>query len=203
VQDTSDAPEGVEIRRRLRENSQTVSDETDRRLLEDAANGGEQAFAELYQRHAPAVFNYFLRLIHDQNLAEDLLQDSFVALWQGAGTFKGQSQVKTWLFRIAHNKAVSWLRRHRPQSMQEDLEILDETPGPEALSLINWRNEALLSALDDLSPNQRAVIELAFVHELAYADIAQIMDCPLGTVKSRMSYALKHLYRLLHNSELG
>jgi len=202
VENTSDMPEGAEPASRPKVGSIDANEETDRRLLAAMAQGDERAFAELYQRYAPSVFNYLLRLIHDQHLAEDLLQDTFVAVWRGAGAFKRQSQIKTWLLRIAHNRAVSWLRRHRPQSLQDELVLADEAPGPEAISLISWRNETLLSALDKLSPNHRAVIELAFVHELAYADIAEIMECPLGTVKSRMNYALQHLQRLLTGAEL-
>jgi RNA polymerase sigma-70 factor (ECF subfamily) len=182
--------------------SSATSEETDERLLATVAEGNERAFAELYQEHSLAVFNYLLRLIHDRNLAEDLLQETFVAVWRGADGFRHQAQVKTWLLRIAHNRAVSWLRRHRPQSMQENLEVADDAPGPEALSLISWRNEELLSALDALSPNHRAVIELAFAHELPYSEIAVIMECPEGTVKSRMSYALKQLHGLLIGAEL-
>jgi RNA polymerase sigma-70 factor (ECF subfamily) len=199
---TGDRPEGAVPTIQLSAASSTTSDETDRRLLAAIARGNDRAFTELYQQHSPAVFNYLLRLIHDQNLAEDLLQETFVAVWRGADAFKRQAQVKTWLFRIAHNKAVSWLRRHRPQSMQDNLEIVDEAPGPETLSLINWRNEALLAALDALSPNHRAVVELAFVHELPYSDIAEIMECPVGTVKSRMSYALRRLHGLVTRTEL-
>lgn len=201
MEKTSDRPEGAEPASRSPAAS-SDADETDKRLIAAIAQGDERAFAELYQIHSPEVFNYLVRLIHDRNLAEDLLQETFVAVWRGAEAFKRRSQVRTWLFRIAHNRAVSWLRRHRPQSLQEDLDMADEAPSPEALSLLNWRNEALLAALDALSPNHRAVVELAFAHDLAYSDIAQIMQCPVGTVKSRMSYALQHLQRLLIGAEL-
>jgi RNA polymerase sigma-70 factor (ECF subfamily) len=179
------------------------SEETDKQLLAATAQGDERAFTSFYERHSPAIFNYLQRLVHDQRQAEDLLQETFVAVWRGASAFKHQSKVKTWLFRIAHNKAVSWLRRHRPFSIDEEPGLLDDGPGPEMLAAINLRNEALRSALDDLTPNHRAVIELVFVHELAYSEIAQVMDCPIGTVKSRMSYALRHLNRLLGDAELG
>lgn len=203
MENASDAPKGAEPAGGWRAGSGDPADESDQRLLAAAAQGDDRAFAVLYRRYAPLVYNYLLRLIHDQNLAEDLLQETFVAAWRGAGAFKGRSGVKTWLFRIAHNRAVSWLRRHRPHSMNEDLELADEAPGPEALSLLNWRNEALLAALDALSTNHRAVIELVFVHELTYSDIARIIECPVGTVKSRMSYALKHLNRLLSGADVG
>ena len=182
--------------------SQHAAQDADRLLLAAVARGEHQAFVTFYDRHAPSVFNYLLRLIHDEKLAEDLLQETFVAVWQGAGKFKRRSKARTWVFRIAHNRAVSWLRRYRPESLEDDSQIPGEEPGPETSVLINWRNEKLLAALDSLSPNHRAVIELAFAQDLTYSEIAQIMRCPIGTVKSRMSYALRRLSQLLLNSDL-
>ncbi len=203
MESTRDMPEGAGPASRPTTDSVGTTDEKEQqRLLAAIAHGDERAFAELYQRYGPFLFNYLLRLIHDQNLAEDLLQDTFVAAWRGASAFRRQSLVKTWLLSIAHNKAVSWLRGHRTQSLQEDPVLVDDSPGPESLSVINWRNEKLLWALDELSPNHRAVVELAFVHELPYSEIAAIMECPVGTVKSRMSYALRRLQHLLTGVEL-
>ena len=173
----------------------------DRRLLRAAAAGDEEAFSRLYHRHAGGVYNYLLRLTDNEPVGEELLQETFVAVWQGAHDFQRRAKVKTWIFRIAHNLAVSWLRRHRPESLEDDADVPSEEDGPETSSVINWQNDQLLAALELLSPNHRAVVELVFVHELPYNEIAQIMDCPVGTVKSRMSYALQHLCRLLINSE--
>ena len=174
----------------------------DRKLLQAAAGGDEEAFAQLYHRHAGGVYNYLVRLTHSEHIGEELLQETFVAVWQGAHNFQRRAKVKTWIFRIAHNLAVSWLRRHRPESIEDDADVPSEEVGPEASTLMSWRNDQLITALEDLSPNHRAVVELAFIQELPYAEIAQIMACPAGTVKSRMSYALQHLYRLLIDSEL-
>lgn len=174
----------------------------DRQLLAAIARGDDDAFVQLYERHAAVIFNYLLRLIHDEKLAEDLLQETFVAVWQGAGAFGRRSKAKTWIFTIAHNKAVSWLRRYRPEALHEESHIAAEEPDPEARTLTNWRNEELLAALDKLSPNHRAVVELSFAQEMSYAEIARIMECPVGTVKSRMSYALRRLYGLLIDTEL-
>jgi RNA polymerase sigma-70 factor (ECF subfamily) len=182
--------------------SKSASDELNQKLLAAVARSDEGAFVELYHGFSTSIFNYLLRLVHDQHIAEELLQETFLVVWQGAGQFRRRSRVRTWLFRIAHNKAVSWLRRHQPQSLVDNPEIPDDRPDPETLSLTNWRNEQLLLALDELSPNHRAVVELAFVHDLAYAEIAQIMECPVGTVKSRMSHALKRLSRLMTDANL-
>ncbi len=90
------------------------ADSTDRLLLQAVAQGDENAIGELYQRYQAPLYNYLLRLMREPAGAEDLLQEIFIAVWQGAGRFRGEAKVKTWLFRIAHNQAVSWLRRLRP-----------------------------------------------------------------------------------------
>ncbi len=168
--------------------------ETDRALLARIAQGDERAFAALYQRYHVPLYNYLLRLIHRGTVAEELLQDAFLAVWEGAAGFRGQAKVKTWLFRIAHHRAVSWLRRRR-EAFTYDGELPDHPvpPQTEARAMASWRVEQLRLALDKLTPDHRAVLELAFFHEMSYAEIAEVLDCPLGTVKSRMSYARRIL----------
>ena len=162
---------------------------------------------ESYDRYSVQIFNYLLRLIHEVSIAEELLQEVFLAVWEGAAKFKRRSSVKTWIFRIAHNKAVSWLRRHKskrdPIPVEEN--ILDglskDHSSPEDDFFSKWRSEQVIAALDYLSETHRAVIELAYVHDFKYAEIADVMNCPSGTVKSRMSYALKHLKWILIEME--
>ncbi len=179
-------------------NDEQPADQEDRQLLQAVARGDEVAFRALYERYQGPLFNYLLRLMREPAGAEDLLQEIFVAAWQGAGRFRGEAQVKTWLFRIAHNQAVSWLRRLRPvESLPPELEGERESWQPEEQSVQNWRAGQVWLALEKLSPAHRAVVELTYVHGFSYADIAEILDCPVGTVKSRMSYALRHLYGLL------
>lgn len=167
---------------------------TDAELLILSTRGDATAFELLYQRHNRALYNYLLRLIHRPTVAEELLQEVFLAAWKAASQFRGEAKVKNWLFRIAHHRAVSWLRRNREELMSDD-EIPDEpvTSQGERRVEDSWRIEQLHIALDRLSPTHRAVLELAFFHELNYAEIAEIMDCPVGTVKSRMSYARRNL----------
>jgi RNA polymerase sigma-70 factor (ECF subfamily) len=171
-------------------------------LIRQVANGDEQAFAELYQAHGRAVYNYLLRLVNEPAVAEELLQEVFLAMWQGARNFREQARVKTWLLRIAHHQAVSWLRRHHAQMWLDDAA---EVPVDDLLDdrlQQGWQADQLRRALAQLSAKHRAVIELAFVHELSYAEIADVMRCPIGTVKSRMSYALRHLGDVLKTMPL-
>ncbi|HEX7975649.1 MAG TPA: sigma-70 family RNA polymerase sigma factor [Anaerolineales bacterium] len=168
-------------------------------LLQRASTGDEHAFDELYHRFETPLYNYILRLIHEPPVAEDLLQEVFVAAWNGASGFRGLSGVKTWLFHIAHNRTVSWLREHRRTLVYEDLRVSSEQDGPEQVLIQALSSERMKQALDGLSPEHRAVVELAFYQDLPYSEIAAIIGCPVGTVKSRMSYARRYLNHLLRD----
>lgn len=169
-----------------------ASSRTDQELLQGTVWRDEGDFAELVDRYSVRLYNYVLRLVGQHEAAEELLQETFVAAWQGAGGFGGRASVSTWLFRIAHHKAVDWLRRSRPQSLEE----LDYLPGeerPEEDAFDGWAGGRLAAALAQLSPEHRAVLELAFVHGLSYREVAQVVGCPVGTVKSRVSHARRLL----------
>jgi RNA polymerase sigma-70 factor (ECF subfamily) len=175
-----------------------VEDEANRRLVRRVAQGDQAAFQELYLRFSPAIYNYLTHLTLDAHEAEDLLQETFMGLWKGAAGFRGGSQVKTWLFQIAHNQAVSWLRRNRSLPVSADeVRLVEEQLDPEHAAIQAWRNEQVQAALRRLSPEHRAVVDLAFFHELPYQQIAEVLNCPVGTVKSRLSYARRYLSGIL------
>ena len=179
-----------------------VSSSSDLQLLRQAAAGDETAFAEIYDLYAPSVYNYLLRLVNEPAVAEEILQEVFLAMWRGAHSFRAEAKVKTWLLRIAHHQAVTWLRRRRPllwPATDDDTEASDVESIEEDLAH-NWQVDQVRDAILRLSPKHRAVIELTFVHGLSYTEIAQVMNCPAGTVKSRMSYALRHLTGLLNQA---
>jgi len=169
----------------------------DMELLRQVAAGDETAFAELYDLYAPHVYNYALRLVNEPAVAEEILQEVFLAMWQGARHFREEAKVKTWLLRIAHHQAVSWLRHTRAVLWSDDeFEAIDHDPIEEHLAR-SWQIDQVRAALAQLTPKHRAVVELTFAQGLSYAEIAEVMSCPIGTVKSRMSYALSRLNRLL------
>jgi RNA polymerase sigma-70 factor (ECF subfamily) len=175
---------------------------TDTQLLRQVAAGDEAAFAELYDLYAPAIYNYLLRLVNEPAVAEEILQEVFLVMWQSAHRFREEAKVKTWLLRIAHHQAVSWLRRaHAALWSNEELEA-DEHDHIEEHLARSWQIDQIRAVLAQLTPNHRAVIELTFVQGLSYAEIAGVMNCPIGTVKSRMSYALHRLNSLLSEAEL-
>ena len=175
----------------------TLASFSDQALISRISKNDEDAFNELYARYNLSVFNYLVRLVHQTTLAEDLLQESFLGIWQGAKKFRGKSSVKTWVFRIAHHKAISWLRKHgKAQQIPADIDelsLFSQEISPEEALIQRGQIAQIQNALEQLSHNHRSTVELTFVHGFSYKEIAEIMGCPVGTVKSRMNYALKNL----------
>ena len=174
------------------------------RLIRKVAKGDQTAFEALYDRFNAPLYNYLLRLTHDQTVSENLLQETFLAIWEGAGNYRGDSNVKNWFYAIAHNKAINWLRKTLKDGQSREIPLNndahkqeDSKVNPEEITFTKAQTEDIQDSLGQLSAPHRAVLELAYVHEFTYQEIAQIMGCPEGTVKSRMSYALQRLSGIL------
>ncbi len=173
--------------------------DTGAELLAWIARGDRQALADLYAREGTSLLHYLLQFTADRGLAEELLQDTFVAVWKNAGSFAGRSRSRAWLFGIARRRACKRLRRREPPLAGLDgLEALPTSDAePEAALFARLDREALLAGIEQLSDIHREALLLAFVHELSYAEIAEILDVPVGTVKSRLNHAKRALRALL------
>jgi RNA polymerase sigma-70 factor (ECF subfamily) len=174
--------------------------ETDAVLLRRIAATDRHAVAELYARHQRALFRYLCQLTPDSGLAEEILQDTIVAAWQGAASFEGRSTVQTWLFAVARRQAHNALRRRGlPPFADEDAldVVVDPEPGPEERALQQSDVVELGRAMSGLSLLHREVLVLNFLHGLSYEEIATVVDVPIGTVKSRLSNAKRALREVL------
>ncbi|HIE57024.1 MAG TPA: sigma-70 family RNA polymerase sigma factor [Anaerolineales bacterium] len=178
-----------------------MTDLDDLTLLKRSARGDDGAFHSLYDRYRVPIYNYILRLVRQKGAAEELLQETFLAIWQSAAKFRGKSSVKTWIFRIAYYQSISHLRKSRDVADITTSKIRSSEPAPEDVFLQNFTTSQVLAALEMLSPNQRSVVELTFIYGFSYREIAEIMNCPTGTVKSRMSYALRYLRAALRKMD--
>ena len=175
----------------------------DTQVLQRIASGDREALAELYSRYQQHLFRYLLQLTPDYGLAEEMLQDTFVAIWKSARTFEGRSTVLTWLISIARRQAHNAMRRHRLPTVDEgNLEELVSTePEPEDFTLASIARDELSVAFKQLAPIHREIIVLIFIEELSYPEVANVLGIPVGTVKSRLSNAKRMLRTLLDQRE--
>jgi len=182
-------------------NGQPVDD--DQQILKRIAVGDRQALSELYVRYQRPLFNYLLQLTPDYGLAEELLQDTLVAVWKSARSFEGRSSVLTWLFGIARRQAHNTLRQRKlPLVHEGELEGLAATePEPEDFTLASVARDELVEAFKQLAAVHREVLALIFVQELSYEETAKALNIPLGTVKSRLCNAKRILRTLLITRE--
>jgi len=176
------------------------TDSSDRDLLAAIARGEQRALASLFSRHNLRVFRYLMRIVDNRATAEDLLNEVFMQIWTHAGRYEGRSAPTTWMLSIAHNRAVSALRRTRvTEELDEETmgAIADE--GDIADVVIERADSAteLAAAIGKLSPEHRTIIDLVYYQERSVAEAAEILDIPEATVKTRMFYARKKLATLV------
>jgi RNA polymerase sigma-70 factor (ECF subfamily) len=173
---------------------------TDEVLIARIATGDRLAMQVLFGRHQLQVYRFVLRLVRNEAMAEDLISEVFLDVWRQAGRFEGRSQVTTWLLSIARFKALSALRRRRPEAELDD-EKAAAAPDPSddpAVTLQKKEKSALLrQCLEALSVEHREMIDLVYYHEQSVEEVAAILGIPQGTVKTRMFYARKKLSEVL------
>ncbi len=170
-------------------------------LVRRIAAGDAAALRALYATYGQRLFAYALRLTRNQALAEDVVQDSLVAAWLGASRFRGQGRVLTWLLGIVHHKSLNAIRRTSPSSLDDDAEqVPDDTAGLDEQMVGHEQSALLRQGLDSLSLNHRLALELVFYQGLNLNEVAEVCQCPVGTVKSRLTYAKEHLRRILERA---
>ena len=176
-----------------------ADDVPDDDLLRATAGGDPDALAELYRRHASGLFGFLCRLAGDRAVAEEILQDTMLAVWRSAAGFGGRSAVRTWLYGVARRQAHNRLRSLPvPPAGLDDLpEPAATVPGPEEIALVRADVDAVGVAMAALPAGHREVLALAFHAQLSHADIARVLDVPVGTVKSRLHNARARLAELV------
>lgn len=175
------------------------------RLVRQAQQGDRNAYSELIRMHAQGVQRVVYRMCGDQDLAEDAAQDTFIQAWLKLSSYKPDSSLRNWLYRIAVNTTIDTLRREKrilPDDVDE-LPLADTEFGPETAYIHAERTAAVHKAIAALPDASRAVLILREYEDLSYREIAETLDIPLGTVMSRLSYARKLLKEeLAHHLEV-
>ncbi|PYI50454.1 MAG: RNA polymerase subunit sigma [Verrucomicrobia bacterium] len=185
--------------------------ETD--LVKRCQAGDTEAFDELVTRYRTRIFGMIYNMVHNEQDAWDLAQDSFVKAWKSIKRFRGRSSFYTWIYRIVMNVTIDWLRKKQVKGVGAEFDDAIQAkqidpasrtaPKADALPYeIMQRSETrtrIDNAIAQLSPEHRAVILMKEIEEMQYHEIAETLGCSIGTVMSRLFYARKKLQNLLRD----
>jgi RNA polymerase sigma-70 factor (ECF subfamily) len=167
---------------------------TDGTLIERVAAREREAFEELYGRYARPVLGLALRRIGDRGRAEDSVQEVFAAVWRSAGSYdRARGPGGAWLYTIARNAIVDAQRRRPAPTVADPPEAVSTSPTPDQEAEASWSAWQVHRALETLPVHERAVIDLAYFSGLSQSEIADFLQIPLGTVKTRTRSGLARL----------
>jgi len=172
-------------------------------LLRRIGQGDEDAMAAFYREHGRAVFAQVLLVVGERVLAEEIVQDTMLGVWRGAGSFRGESSVRSWVIGIARRQTSNRLRGQRLRVV-DDAVLADHRgsdPGPEVMALDRAELAEVRGAIRELAAAHRELLGLVFGSGLSLPEVAGVLGIPLGTVKSRLAAARAALNRIL--SEKG
>jgi RNA polymerase sigma-70 factor (ECF subfamily) len=168
---------------------------SDNILIARIASGDRLAMQTLFARHRVSVYRWVVRIVRDEALAEDLLSEVFLDVWRQAAKFESRASVSTWLLAIARYKALSAQRRRADVDLDEEVvaTIADPADDPERVLQKKDQGELIRRALAKLSPEHSEIIDLVYYHGKSVKEVAEVVDIPEATVKTRMFYARKKL----------
>ena len=167
-------------------------------LVVRIAGRDDAAFYLLYRDYRPRLRRFVERITRRPQIVDEVLDDTMLVVWRRAGSYNLRSKVSTWIFGIAYRRALKALKRlDEPVEAQESDRCDADAAGPEGTLLAREERVRIANALRTLSAEHRAVIELTYYEGHSCADIAEVMRCPVNTVKTRMFYARRQLRMLL------
>jgi RNA polymerase sigma factor (sigma-70 family) len=184
----------------MRVTSSTERDDLNR-LLQDAGRNDQKAFAELYKRTSSKLFGVCLRMLRDRGEAEEVLQETYTAVWRRAASFDAtRASAITWLVTLSRNKAIDRLRQHREVLLDDPKSLdaaVDEESAPASEAEASQEHQRLQECLDELEPEQQNSVREAFFTGATYNELAARCKVPLGTMKSLIRRALLQLRQCL------
>ena len=171
----------------------------DDQLIARVAEADSVALETLYMRHQSRIFGFIARIVRNEGVAEELTNEVFVDVWKHAGGYEGRSAATTWLLTIAHNRAVSALRKRREEPWDDEkaAALPDEADNSEVAVQKADKSRLLRRCIDALAPDHREIVDLVYYHELSIAEASAVLGIPEGTVKTRLFNARKRLSELL------
>ncbi len=176
-------------------------DQSDAALLKAVANGNMSAFEEVHRRYFVKLMRFAVRIADNQEAAEEVANDTLMTVWRTADRFEGRSKPSTWMFGIAYRMAMK--ARQKLEKRRGDVELDEGMVGVDgdAADKVILRKD-LADALRQLTPDLRAVVELTYFNGYIYTEIAEILECPVGTVKTRMMTARRRLRTFLDDTDV-
>jgi len=168
---------------------------TDHQLMSDVRDGYVEKLAILFERHHVSLFNYFLRLTGNRAASEDLVQDVFARILKYRTTYQGEDKYVVWMFKIARNAHIDALRRRKDALPLDEQYVEPADAGPLPEECLERAQDATLvaKALTLLPPRKQEILVLSRFQNLKYREIAELLDCPVGTVKAMIHRAVAEL----------
>jgi len=186
----------------------TLDDET---LVRLAARDHQDALGELYERYSRLVFSLALNVVGDRATAEEITLDVFTRVWEKAETYRSdQAKVSTWLTSITRYRSIDVLRRRGSRPEQHSLDWTEVSPdhipgveGPEEATVLALQRQRVRAAIAALPPDQKQALALAYFKGYTHREISEILDQPLGTVKTRIRLAMQKLRDMLMDEQIS
>ncbi|MEP3653839.1 MAG: RNA polymerase sigma factor [Litorimonas sp.] len=174
--------------------------DADLSLAQKIASGDQLAMKQVYNLHSGPLFHFVKNWLADPHEASDIVHETMLEVWKRAERFQGRSSLKSWIFSIARNKSIDKNRKSSRLSYTDEVpDLIDDEVGPLEAVELSQDASALKASIARLSDTHRRMIHLAFYEDLTYREIAEIENCPVGTVKTRILHAKKLLMRDLAN----
>jgi RNA polymerase sigma-70 factor (ECF subfamily) len=177
----------------------SAHDVRDAALMQRIVAGERGAFETLYRAYVTRLDRFLQRMLRRQPVVEEVINDTMYVVWHRAQQYSGGSKASTWIFGIAYRRALKALAEiDDPVDFDPAVQASDQATADDSILRAEW-HLVLDRAMSQLTAEQRAVIELTYYHGCPYREIAQVMGCPVETVKTRMFYARRRLRDLLHS----
>jgi RNA polymerase sigma-70 factor, ECF subfamily len=176
--------------------TQATTDQVRAGQVPGSTEGGVFRIEDLVRDHSAIMYRLAASIVHDHALAEDVVQESMMKAWQGLDSFRGDASPRTWLLRITHNTAISLLRKRRDDvTSPNDLPEIVSSGSVEESAVGSADAHEIWNALSKLDPMSRSIVVLREVDELSYEEIAEVLDTPVATVRTRLFRARQQLVR--------
>jgi RNA polymerase sigma-70 factor (ECF subfamily) len=179
-------------------------------VIAEALAGSQKAYAVLVDKHRNAIYHIIQRIVHNEEVARDLVQETFMKAFSSLATYRSEYRFSTWLYKIAANSSIDYLRKKRIQALSLDrpvdtgdgsmeIEVPDNSFNPELALVRKQQRFSIEEAIDSLPPKYREVIIYRHKDDKSYEEIADLLSIPVGTVKARIFRARELLKRKLRN----